>query len=211
VQLNISQYTFKDIGESACTVLASSVMQFILLNLKSENLSDIFNVDRLSESMFSGIAKLNEMHLSSGGSIHHLSVDDLGNDFFDPSITQLSPEEIHQGLLKDPSCYQTLFTEARKRSPEAVKYIGIILTKPPETIAIIIPKRTEDDKYFLFDSHPRPEQGLHGSYLVMTSNPNSLIQRLNRIFPSLSGMAGERNNFFADMYHMFEGSFFIVK
>jgi hypothetical protein len=184
-------------------------MQFILMNLKSENLSDIFNEGKLSETIFNGIMKLNEIHLSSGGSLHHLSIDDLGKSFFDSSIIQVSREVIHQGLLTDPNCYQKLFTEARNRSSETSEYVGIILTKPPETI--IIPKRTEHGKYFLFDSHPRPEQGLHGSYLIMTTNPKSLLQRLNRIFPSLSGMPGEGSNFFADMYNMFEGSFFVVK
>ena len=66
--------------------------------------------------------------------------------------------------------------------------------------------------YFLFDSHSRPQDGFEGSYVMVFQNEASLIRRLVQLFPNFTGGSdgfGEQN-FYADMYNMFEGTVFQV-
>jgi hypothetical protein len=206
--LEVSQYTFSDAGASACTAIAASVAQFILPKLKSEQFQDVLNPENLTECIYLGVGKFSELN---SGALNHVAVDELGNAFFD----QIHSEgEVFQGLITVPGAFQSLFEEAENRCHEN-QYIGVIVTKPPETICLIIPSRrttsstsTSEQKYFLFDSHSRPEQGINGSYLVVSTSRESIISRLETLFPTLDGMDSEDT--FSYMYNMFEGNFFVA-
>jgi hypothetical protein len=203
--LEVSQYTFSDAGASACTAIAASVAQFILPKLKSGLFQDVFNPENLTECIYLGVGKFSELN---SGALNHVAVDELGNAFFDQIHTE---GEVFQGLITVPGAFQSLFEEAENRCPKG-QYIGVIVTKPPETVCLIIPSRrsssSSEQKYFLFDSHSRPEQGINGSYLVVSNSRESIISRLERLFPTLDGM--DSDDTFSYMYNMFEGNFFIA-
>ncbi len=200
--LSRNQYTFSDSGVSACTAIAASVMQFILVKLSQNNFDQICKEENLCDCIFTGVMKYNELHSSSSAS-NHIAVDELGAEFFQ-SIRGVG--EIFQGLLTNSRSFDGLIEEAVSRCRRGC-YIGVIVTKPPETIALIISARDHPDpRYFFFDSHSRPEQGYEGSYLVITHDTRTIIDRLNTTFPSLPGT--DANNAYSYMYNMFEASFF---
>jgi|EP01040_Poterioochromonas_malhamensis_P001459 hypothetical protein len=202
IQLGISQYTFSDSGVSACTAIAASVMQFILVKLSQNNFDQICKEENLCDCIFTGVMKYNELH-SSSSARNHIAVDELGAEFFQ-SVRGVG--EIFQGLLTNSRSFDGLIEEAVSRCRRGC-YIGVIVTKPPETIALIISARDHPDpRYFFFDSHSRPEQGYEGSYLVITHDTRTIIDRLNTTFPSLPGT--DANNAYSYMYNMFEASFF---
>lgn len=202
IELGISQYTFSDAGSSACTAIAASVVQFILTNLSQNNIRQITNEENLSDCVISGVMKFNELH-SSSSEHQHLAVDELGNSFFQ-SIRGFG--EVFQGLLTNRGAFEELIEEARNRCGRR-RHIGVVVTKPPETIALVVSGRDNvEQQFFFFDSHSRPEQGFEGSYLVITNDVRKIVERLNRIFPSLAGT--DPDNAYSYMYNMFEASFF---
>ena len=177
-------------------------MQFILSNLSLGQQNIITEKEVLSSCIINAVMKLNESK-SSTVERTHLAVDEL-----DASILNLVSVvgSYYQGLLTDRKAFEILFDEAGRRC-KSDKYIGIVLTKPPETVAIILPGiSVEDKRFYFFDSHSRPEKGLFGSYLIISTNSLKIVDQLNSIFPALSGT--DANNPYSYMYNMFEATFY---
>lgn len=210
VRLNISQYTFQDMGSSACTVIASSMLQYLLVELHRQ--SDVafqqsLHPDRLANVISEGVAKF---HTISGGraDIQHLAVDELGPAFF--TDVKQSGLGFFQGLLTDATAFESLVHEAQSMA-EPDKYIGIVITKPPESVMIIIPPANrEGGHYIFFDSHSRPQDGLQGSYLIRSTSKDRIIRQLKHVFPAFDPSLLE-GDAMGMMYNMFEGTIFQMK
>lgn len=107
------------------------------------------------------------------------------------------------------------------------KYIGLIITKPPETVCLLLPPiektpagsntaAASSSRYVFFDSHSRPQLGFYGSYLVASSRQEDIVRRLQSIFIPLPvddvdevGMDELGWNYIYNMqmmYNMFEAS-----
>jgi hypothetical protein len=144
------------------------------------------------------------MEIQEGRVTDHLAVDELGSKFF-TSVHIVG--QGFQGLLTDQSSFLKMTTEAERLCSDS-QYIGIVITKPPETVAIVIPGRgiSKERSVFFFDSHSRPEQNLHGSYLVICNSVESVITRLKRIFPTMAGL--DYGNLANSLYNMFEATYF---
>lgn len=201
--LAISQYTFADVGASACTVIAASMIDFILPALTA-NSSTIFTADQLGEVVIKGVVRYSQQVSKQG---IHMSVDELPGGFF--ANVKLLPGGIHQGVLTENNAVRNLLAHAQSIS-DPTKYVGIIVTKPPETICVILPPASNggvSDRYMIFDSHSRPQDGLEGSYLYITHDMETLIHKLHHIFPSFPESIFQ-DGFMASMYNMFEGSVF---
>lgn len=195
--LEISQYTFAEAGASACTAISLSALSKILSELKFGNLDNISC--GLTDVIFESI---NYLTACTENPSRHFSVDELISVL--PHRIRTVSEVPLQGFLNQRSHFRNAFAEARRRALSPHSNIGIIITKPPETICIILPPisslpvsvsadngvRSElsspsTGKYYLFDPHARPQLGLDGAYLVSSDFEEDILQRLDDLFPPL--------------------------
>lgn len=226
VQLEISQYTFSDAGSSACTAIALSAMKSLLTTLDTTNALDITGDTlriSLSEAIFSGVSHFSSTAVARD---RHASVDEICVAMLENLnvITDVPA----QGMLSDTNAFAVMFETVRQNSKDPTKYIGIVITKPPETVCVVLPpvghRSTghQQGTYVFFDSHSRPELGFNGCYLAASLSEEDIIARLNTIFPSFSGFGvgdgtgdgdgGEEHYDLAEvMYNMFEGTGFQMK
>ena len=147
--LNVSQYSFSDIGASACTVIASSIVQHLLVQFdRIHNQNASSDVSQMTQTVTQGVNMFRT--ISIGRSVEHLAVDELGPRFF-VDISNLEAG-FYQGLLSNPSAFHEMIRCA-KVAADPTKHIGVIITKPPETVAIIIPPedRGREGTYYFFD------------------------------------------------------------
>lgn len=230
--LGLSQYTFSDLGSSACTSISAAALITLLEHYDStEGRINSITEEMLSNSVINGVIS----HSAVIGSIDHCSIEDL---------LQLQPElssklvkigdEPLQGLVSDSTSFEKLFDRIEKLSPNNHKAIGVIITKPPETVLVVLPpaaltnatttattiapstttttsQRTTSTfrgPYAFFDSHSRPQLGLDGSYLVETRELEEIINRLKDIF---SAEVDSSDSYYSMMYNTFEGTAFQLK
>lgn len=208
IPLAISQYSFSGQGTSACTAIASSMMKYLLEQLSSGSV-DLYQVltpNVLTNIIISGVEKYNRLF-----SNRHLAVDELGPEYFDS--LQMVGSGVTQGFLTDPNAFHDVFDHARHGSEDG-RPIGIVITKPPETVCVVLPPKDvlSGGLYFFFDSHARPQDGMEGAYMVMFRTEQNLIVRLKQLFPSFSfGADGGSSGHYGDMYNMFEATVFQTK
>lgn len=226
-----SQYSFGG-GSSSCTPISVFfASQFVT---KEGNASDSYFKSMMTSALMDGISCQNELGLSSG----HLAVD----EFFAqaPAAVTASLTKVAdpiQILLTEPNAFESLFdrvTEALQprsqhgtNSPQLQsRHAAVILTKPPETIALFLPTRAinsvatassqlneaaMDQAFYLFDSHGRPQLGLCGAYLIKSASCQGIIAHLNKLYhPFTSDGDGGDDNYLMWMYNTLEGQIFIA-
>ena len=210
-RFTVSQYDFGEIGSSACTAICLSVISYLL----SSNLSFEINFSEMEQSIYASVDAL----IQHGGSQRHSAVDEL--HFLIPNSIQIMNNPPFQGLLSNQRThFKNAFDAARTESHNNTHYIGIIITKPPETVCVLLPPiqlstNTVPLPYYLFDPHCRPQLGLDTAYLVSSTSEEDIIDRLDCLLPPLppdvfngGGVGyGEDNNWGAMMYNMFECTF----
>ena len=103
-----------------------------------------------------------------------------------------------------------MFVEARRRATIADRHIGVVITKPPETICLILPPLSSPaGKWLLFDSHSRPHLGLDNSYLVIADDEGTILRRLDELFPPFALDQDDPDALQIQlMYNTFESYFF---
>jgi hypothetical protein len=215
--LEISQYTFADMGSSACTAISCAALAALLERLdKNVVINDpVF----LSDAIISGVMEYSSV--SQFSNVEHMSVEDLWGLSPDMKTKITKVGESFQGLLTDENVFEKLITKVKEValsfSALEGKHLGILLTKPPETVTIIIPPVTtvlgNSSKYAFFDSHSRPEYGIDGSYLVTSSTVDTILNRLNTIFPVNNefDLDGEVDSYMKMLYTTFEATIFQSK
>ena len=213
VVLGISQYTFSEMGASACTSISVAAMMALLEHYdRDEQREMMISEEQLSNSVICGVMS----HSGAG----HASVEELLmlSPDLNSKLTKIDQENKLplQGLLTQPAPFELLLDKVVTLNQNRHKAIGVIITKPPETVVVILPA-ADRNRYALFDSHSRPQLGIDGSYLVETSQRAEIINRLHDIFPLQeqsfgtemeSSMIDENESFMTQMYATFEGSAF---
>lgn len=204
IPLAISQYSFSGQGTSACTAIATSMMKYLLeqLSMGGVDLYQVLAPQVLTNVIIEGVEKYTRMF-----SNRHLAVDELGSEYF--GSLKMVGSGVSQGLLSDPNAFHELFDNARHESEDG-RPIGIVITKPPETICVVLPPKDviSGGLYFFFDSHARPQDGMEGAYIVMFRTEQNLIVRLKQIFPNFNLNGDTSAGFYGDMYNMFEATIF---
>lgn len=149
--------------------------------------------------------------------ISHLSVEEFYSASIDLKTKIHKIGESFQGLLTRRNAFTEMINTARENvanTPNSRhKNIGLIITKPPETVCITIPPLdsvTGEATYSFFDSHSRPQHGITGSYLVTSTDIDSILLRLNAIFPECSDAldSGDQDSYMQMMYLTFECTVF---
>ena len=222
--LCVSQYTFSELGSSACTSIAFSAMVALLkiLNTGSDQIEDAV----ITESILSGVTN----HTNYNESSQHISAEEYFDRSPDIQSKIIKICEPLQGLLTDDVPFRNLMVRAQDAVAALAggvagggvgglnaEYIGIIITKPPETVCIIIPSSSVatavdaealKQQYIFFDSHSRPQFGIDGSYFVKSDNIESVLLRLNTIFPCPTLDFDEGDTYMKMLYTSFEGTVF---
>ena len=209
--LEISQYSFSDVGSSACTPIACSAVAALLERLrKNVNINDS---SFLNEAVFAGVMDYSAMQ--SSGSVDHMSVEEFSNQCASMKLKITQVGDSFQGLLTESNPFHRMIERAQEIAATSSNHgnIGIVITKPPETVCITIPSLAcpeENRIYSFFDSHCRPEFGLTGSYLVTSTHMDSIILRLTSIFPENTNISGDdfQDSYMQMLYTTYEATVF---
>ena len=203
----VSQYSFSQVGTSACTPISLFLVAIFLRHLDGHELMDKEAI--MTDAVLSGISSYSSVFGTAEASgPQHLAVEDVVDRITELACLKKVGAPI-QGQLSNIDAFRQLFTESR-RAANACKYAGVVITKPPETLCVFLPPLDSSSaRYFLFDSHSRPQYGLDGSYMVESDSIEAIIDRLNLIFPQLPS-EGEGESYSTMMYNMFEGSIFTL-
>jgi len=161
--------------------------------------------DFLTEAVFAGVHlyQTTQTAQTQGHAAQHLAtkeVWDAASPEFKSSLEPLiSGAEGVQALLSLPTWFSSLLEQiqALPRQQQG-QHIGVIVTKPPETVLIIVPS-ADTGRWALFDSHSRPQLGIHGSYLVTATSHEPITARLVDLFP---GLPSEGNDDAVSIWHM---------
>jgi hypothetical protein len=214
--LEISQYSFET-GSSACTPIACSIVAIILGSF--DNKGPVVDAPFLTEAVISGVMSYTQL-VKEVGSVDHLSVAEYFNQ---SEVTKAKLSQVGepiQGLLTNRDAFLNLIKSARESvaydHANRGKHIGIVITKPPETVCITIPpldSNQSNNTYSFFDSHPRPECGISQACYVTSNDIDSIILRLNAIFPANVGIEsdGYEGSYMQMIYSTFEGTVFLRK
>lgn len=210
--LEISQYTFQEMGSSACTSIAFAGLSTILSRLDSN--MTVNDATFLSDAIICGVTNYSN-ETNGSDTTFHSSADELWEQSSVTLKQQISKVgESFQGLLTEENAFQSMISKVKEMTDiDPGKHIGIIITKPPETVCIMIPPlncdQTSSKTYAFFDSHSRPEYGITGSYCVTSNNLDSILLRLEVIFPSDNGIDFDANDTYMQMlYTSFETTVF---
>lgn len=188
-QCAFSQYSFPA-GKSACTLISAlAAIEFIqLLSIPSSNVLQIgdlaFRYQRVVEQ---GVGLV-----TSSGSIDHMSCEEalflLPEGVRCPSLVPQCGSTM-QGLLSNAQCFQAILDDARRMvglTSARSLYTAILITKPPESVCILVPTRPSGASWYLFDSHARPQAGLPNAHVMRFESDSHLVAHLRHLFPSLA-------------------------
>jgi hypothetical protein len=208
--LEISQYTFQEMGSSACTSIAFAALATILERF--DNKVTVNDATFLSDAIISGVTNYSDAMNGSDVTVHS-SADELwersSGCLLQQQISKIG--ESFQGLLTEENAFQKMISKVKEmRDIDPEKHIGIIITKPPETVCIIIPPINSQisSANAFFDSHSRPEYMINGSYLVTSNNVDSILFRLNLIFPPNAIDFDVNDTYMRMLYTSFESTVF---
>lgn len=207
IRLESSQYSF-DCGRSACTTIACEAATRLL---ECESL-DSMNEEILSDVLMAGVESY-----QSGGQVEHQACDEVLRRVpkYRRSLEVLSEE---QGLTTTRHAFREVIRSAVDHATSRSAPIAIIITKPPETVLVLVfPSSGGDDDdegdregrvFHLFDSHPRPELGLEGAYLATFGSRGGLCGALRSLFPGvqLDDEGGMDAGLAASMYNTYEAT-----
>jgi hypothetical protein len=190
-----SQYTYAELGRSACTCIA---LTGATMFLQDQNVTPEF-LDRM---ITGGVQNYQMLTSNQQQQVEHLSAEevlqkDQGNLFQVKSIGGGSSGGIRQGILthdaNNPLGMKSLlegirhdFHQTKKSSSgfDGNEWICIIITKTPETVLLCFPPDgVSPSSYWLIDSHPRPQWGLDTSYAKLHTSLDALLMSLDAIFP----------------------------
>ena len=206
-----------------------------LKELNGQTLTNTNIESLLSDATFTGISHYSSVNLDPSVKAH-MTVEEFLTQTIELSNQLEKIDGPNQALLTDSNSFHNMFTQMisaayTKLSSSStnnssssiptptnnvnIKYLSIIITKPPETIAVFLPilpkiiDNTNNITMFFFDSHSRPELDIHGSYILKCYSLQEVIQIIKKKFPPLESNA-EDENYMTWMYNSFECTAFIL-
>lgn len=212
------EHSFDEVGSSSCTPIAATMAYMFLKKLHVRSLNNLESL--LAEATFSGIARYSSINIDPSIKAH-MTVEEFLLQAQEVSKNLRKIDGPNQALLTDSNSFHDMLVEMVNNaltsvpSNSSVEYLSIIITKPPETVVVFVPiirnltDETNNQKYYFYDSHSRPELNIHGSYLVTAKSLDSIVRRLKRIFPPLIS-SNEDENYMTWMYNSFEGTSFVL-
>ncbi len=187
-------------GRSACTTICMVAARRALDLLRSEGeVESVIRPQNVDAWMTQGIC----LHtgVAGGRGREHTSLDELWGLGDLKKITD--GLERHQLLPSSVGArsFDAMLTRARQVCQEHRCAVGIIVTKPPETVLVLMGLEAP---VVLFDSHPRPDRGLVGAYAVQFETDPGCANALAALFPIVRGL--EDCGMMAESMNQFEAT-----
>jgi hypothetical protein len=223
VQGTTSQYTFADVGRSACTCIALTAAGMFLSIQGGETTVTPDFLDRMINQgveNYQALArtKTQVSNKSTNAVVEHMSAEEVLQeaDGIERFGVQFTAGCMRQGILSHDrdrplglkAIIEGVCVEYRSRN----KWMCVLLTKTPETVLICIPPQGTSEEstfpdatsaFWLIDSHPRPQFGISNAYAMSHSTLDSLLQSLYTIFPT-SDLGRDVPEMMAQMYNSFD-------
>lgn len=229
VHSDVSQYTVPS-GRSACTCIALAMAESFLIAAdaaadtggEGDRANNVVSKEFLAAAVHKGVDVYRSVSGSGGdnggGGVEHSSVEEVLNAAARPfaSLKGLSGSP-RQGLLEaatseiGPMGIHAVMSGCRSDAAvDAEKYVAVVITKPPETVLVLLPPPTRASgtaSFVLIDSHPRSNQlSPHfpsGSYAILHPTLESLVDSLKQLFPAVD-LGSDVNEMMAMMYNSFD-------
>jgi hypothetical protein len=200
--LELSQYRLTERSSSACTSIAWTFSAVVLESLRSGK--DFENVEELTAILFEGVGLFESVRRLSSGA--HLSVEEFVQLLQNDRNVKMCGMPT-QCILSATNIRDFLAGVYHNHAVSIDRPVGIVITKPPESVAVVLSPASGAvaAKYYFFDSHPRPQFGIDGAYLVACDDIEGIVARLGLIFPVMEGTGDSMMDM---MYNSFEGSIF---
>ncbi|KAL9190611.1 hypothetical protein ACHAXT_000317 [Thalassiosira profunda] len=219
VHSDVSQYSDSN-GRSACTSIALT-MACRVLDIMTTDDPEAISMDPafLSNCVQEGIALYSDISSKANG-VEHSSVEELMGVLGSSNVStaksiastlKLLDSSPRQGILSNssdnPMGLEAVLNRCQ-RDGSGSSYIAVIITKPPETVLVLLPPQGSASRtYVLLDSHPRPQQlAPHcpsGSYALIHPTLSSLVGSIKQIFP-VTELGSDVPEMMAMMYNSFD-------
>jgi len=203
IQIELSQYSFSE-GSSACSSISLAFASAFLNAIdQTTSCNDVITSSFLQASVLSGIEKYQMLGMGEGIP-QHKSPEEILNALPDAFAVQTCGG-VRQGVLtSDEGPLGLKQTLSSCRDSNDIGWMAVVLTKPPETVCVCLPPKTETNSvlknYILLDSHPRHQFASYGCYAMFHSSLDHLNQSLKLIFPQ-TDVGG---SVMAEMYNSFD-------
>jgi UBA/TS-N domain len=220
VQGTTSQYTFAEIGRSACTCIALTAAGMFLSSATNITQDFLDHMISLGIENYQALAMTTTQASNNPTSavLEHMSAEEVlqqdgsGGRFG----VQCTAGGVRQGILgydRDhplglKSILEGICMEIRSHN----QWTCIVMTKTPETVLICFPPQSKSressfpdtaSSFWLIDSHPRPQCGTSNAYAMSHSTLESLLQSLFTIFPT-TDLGPDVPEIMAQMYNTFD-------
>lgn len=211
VQGSTNQYTFPDVGRSACTCIAlTAASNFLSNNNEDTNISKDRTVrpEFLDQMITQGIALYQKVTTSATTTVEHLSAEKILQQQQDMAI-QVAVGGIRQGVLTNnrdhplglKALLEGIQSESRGNNNE---WASVLMTKTPESVLVCLPtSQSSPSSFWLIDSHPRPMLGMANAYAFPHPTLQSLLETLYTIFPT-TDLGPDIPEMMAELYNSFD-------
>lgn len=171
----LSQYSLGGGAESACTIISLlSALEFLPSKASSP-------LEAVSAARYEGVIRRGGAMASQGQA--HLSADEALLQI--PGLKLCGT--VLSALITQSGAFEMLIDSGRAAAAATAPtnpYCSIILTKPPESVCLLVPLEPSSERaFYLLDSHARPQLGLDGGYVFTTHSKEALCHRLRDLFP----------------------------
>jgi len=229
VHSEISQYTFPN-GRSACTCIALSGATLGLKEL-AQNASnaifsrEIINAELIQDAVIAGVGMYENRPITADG-VEHMSVEEVLHNLPQYSADLQLIGGVRQGIVSknvidEEMGIRSIITACRTdQNANCNKWMAIVMTKTPETVALFIPPPTVKDgsdnesfkKFVLLDSHSRPQFMTvpGGSYAMICNSVDDLTKLLENLFP-VTDLGSDVGELMSMMYNSFDMYAFQLK
>ena len=228
VHSEVSQFTFPN-GRSACTCIALSSATLGLKKL-SENSSnpdfcgDVINAELIQDAIIAGVGMYENRPITALG-IEHMSVEEVLHSLPLYSAELQLIGDVRQGIVstnrnQNDMGIRSILTSCREDgNANKSKWMSIVMTKTPETVAIFLPPIDAKDfnswsfkNFVLIDSHSRPQFSTvpGGSYAMIFENMDDLVRILDKLFP-VTDLGSDVGEVMSMMYNSFDVYAFQLK
>ena len=227
IHCEISQYSDASQGRSACTAIALVMASKLLNAITTTNNNypeGLIDSEFLSSSIKDGIGLHTALvgNRKSDDGVEHTSVEEIlhlcendnssssnsGDGTFKQILSLLEQtDEPQQGILSSKSDHPFGLEAILYSCQDKHSYIAVVITKPPETVLVLLPPHFTSPTYILLDSHPRTNlispHYPSGSYALIHSTLSDLVASLKQIFP-VTELGDDVAEMFTMMYNSFD-------
>ncbi|KAG7358458.1 ubiquitin-associated UBA domain protein [Nitzschia inconspicua] len=215
IQGTTSQYTFSNVGRSACTCIALTAASMFLSKFdgsSSGDVQDVLSPEFLDRMITQGIETYQQILTTSSNStaVEHMSAEEVLQQ--QPNVhLQIAAGGVRQGVLTHDRDYplglKALVEGILMESRESNEWICLLMTKTPETILICLPPPSlaTESSFWLIDSHPRTQFGntIESAYACPHPSLQALLESLYAIFPT-TDLGPDIPEMMAEMYNSFD-------